>query len=194
MTPRRSVYLAGPEVFLPDAPSVMARKAALCAEFGFDALVPGDNDPAVSASPADGQGVSMAIYRANLELMTLADFGVFNLTPFRGPSADVGTAFELGLMTGLGKRVYGYTDVVADYADRVPTRSEVGLGGLLRDEQGWLVETFGRADNLMLDCALEASGAQILRNPTPPTQRLRDVTGLAACLAQARADLFASAA
>ena len=194
MTPRKTVYLAGPEVFLPDAPSVMARKAALCAEFGFDALVPGDNDPALPAAPADGLGASMAIYLANLELMSAADIGIFNLTPFRGVSADVGTAFELGLMTGLGKRVYGYTNLAGDYADRILSRPEPARGGVLRDDDGWLVEAFGRADNLMLDCALEASGSQILRHAAPAPLRARDITGLAACLAQARADLFASAA
>ena len=193
MSPRKSIYLAGPEVFLPDASTVIARKAALCRDFGFDALVPGDNDPA-AAGPDDQGGVSMAIYRANVRLMTVADVGIFNLTPFRGPSADAGTVFELGLMTGLGKRVYGYTDVDGDYADRVAAAAEAAPGAARRDLEGRLVETFGRADNLMIDCALEASGSLIVRHGAPQGQHLRDITGFAACLAQARADLMLWAA
>jgi nucleoside 2-deoxyribosyltransferase len=194
MTRRKSVYLAGPEVFLPDASSVVARKIALCAGFGFEALVPGDNDQAMTAARADGLSVSMAIYRANIALMTLADFGIFNLAPFRGPSADAGTVFELGFMTGLGKRAYGYTDVATDYADRLPSQPNTGPVVLTRDANGWLVERFGKADNLMIDCALEANGTSMVRHEAPAGLRLRDVTGFVACLAQARADLWLSAA
>jgi len=47
------------------------------------------------------------------------DFGVLNLTPFRGTSADVGTVFELGFLTGLGKSVFAYTNDIADLLYRL---------------------------------------------------------------------------
>ena len=39
---RPRVYLAGPEVFLPDAIAVGAEKCRLCAEYGFEGLFPLD--------------------------------------------------------------------------------------------------------------------------------------------------------
>src|SRR5512138_113602 len=41
MPPPR-IYLAGPEVFLPDALAVGARKAALCAQHGLEGVFPLD--------------------------------------------------------------------------------------------------------------------------------------------------------
>jgi nucleoside 2-deoxyribosyltransferase len=47
-----------------------------------------------------------------------ADFGIYNLTLFRGANADVGAAFELGLTVRYGKRVLGHTNVADDFLDR----------------------------------------------------------------------------
>jgi nucleoside 2-deoxyribosyltransferase len=41
MAPPR-IYLAGPEVFLPDALAVGAHKVAVCAEFGLQGVFPLD--------------------------------------------------------------------------------------------------------------------------------------------------------
>ncbi|MFC7552233.1 nucleoside 2-deoxyribosyltransferase [Pseudoroseomonas wenyumeiae] len=40
------------------------------------------------------------------------------MTPFRGPSADAGTVFELGFMRALGRPVFGYANAVANFRDR----------------------------------------------------------------------------
>ena len=61
---------------------------AICQEFGFEGLFPVDND-------FDAEADAAAIFRANCAQMKRADIGVFNLSPFRGPSADAGTVFEL---------------------------------------------------------------------------------------------------
>jgi nucleoside 2-deoxyribosyltransferase len=45
------VYLAGPEVFLPDAIAIGNKKKRLCTEFGFEGLFPFDNE--VAPSPSD---------------------------------------------------------------------------------------------------------------------------------------------
>jgi nucleoside 2-deoxyribosyltransferase len=83
------IYLAGPDVFLPDAIEVGRQKKAICQEFGFEGLFPADNDLGVEVDAA-------TIFRANCAQMKRADIGVFNLSPFRSPSADVGTVFESG--------------------------------------------------------------------------------------------------
>ena len=96
----KTIYLAGPEVFLPDALAVGTRKKALCEKYGFIGLFPFDNE--IKSAPP-GARTDALIYHANLAMMRAADIGIFNLTPFRGVSADTGTVFELGLMIGLGK-------------------------------------------------------------------------------------------
>ena len=91
------IYLAGPDVFLPDAIEIGRRKAAICARHGVRGLYPLDN--AVDLAAADA---SLAIFKGNEAMMDAADAIIANLTPFRGPSADAGTVYELGYMAGRG--------------------------------------------------------------------------------------------
>jgi nucleoside 2-deoxyribosyltransferase len=90
------LYLAGPDVFLREAVEIGRRKKALCRDNGHEGLFPLDND----VSPDD----AAAIFAANRGLMDRADAGLFNLSPFRGPSADAGTVFELGYMARKASR------------------------------------------------------------------------------------------
>ena len=151
------IYLAGPDVFLPDARQVGARKVAICAELGFEGLFPLDAD--VTPDPA-------AIFEGNRELMLSADVGLFNLTPFRGPSADAGTTLELGFMAALGKPLFGYSNTLAGYRERVATRLGVAShDDRLWDGDGLAVEDFGLRDNLMVDVAIEASGGAFVTRP-----------------------------
>jgi nucleoside 2-deoxyribosyltransferase len=170
---RPAIYLAGPDVFLPDAAEIGARKHALCARYGFAGLFPFDNQ----ALPGPGQ--DRAIYAANLAMIRAAAAGIFNLTPFRGPSADAGTVFELGLMAGLGKPVFGYTHDMRDLRARVP-RVGLGADGVWRDASGTSVEDFGNADNLMIDACLAAAGPGIVR--IDAGGRLEGMAGFEACL------------
>jgi nucleoside 2-deoxyribosyltransferase len=168
-------------VFLPDALELGARKKALCARYGFEGLYPLDD----IAAPASGD---LEIYRACVAMLRRADFGIAHLTPFRGPSADVGTVYELGVLIALGKTVFGYTNVAADLLDRVRqaeplTRDEAG--GAWRDRDGMTVEDFGNADNLMIDAGLAAQGFPIVRIDAPPAERYRDLTGFEICLQRA---------
>jgi nucleoside 2-deoxyribosyltransferase len=150
------IYLAGPDVFLADAKSVGLKKQEICREFGFEGLFPLDSDESVCANP-------VKIFRTNCSLMRQADIGVFNLTPFRGPSADPGTIFELGFLFAHGKPVYGYTSVATDYLQRVPVI--LSLSGEQkarpRDSNGYVVENFGLSDNLMIVQAIQDSGGVI---------------------------------
>ncbi len=115
MSPPR-IYLAGPEVFLPDALAVGAHKAALCAEHGLEGVFPLDAglDLAGLAKPEQARRISAA----NEGLMRSCAGLIANLTPFRGVSMDAGTAFEVGFMRALGRPVLGYTNVTADYRER----------------------------------------------------------------------------
>src|SRR3954447_12274211 len=135
------VYLAGPEVFFPDALQLGLRKKAICREHGFDALFPLDVLPeSTSTVPQD---LGLAIFAICIEMMDRCDLAIANMTPFRGISMDVGTAVEVGYMFARGKPVFGYTNHVDDYERRVT--SEV----LSHADE--LVEGFGLFDNLMCE-------------------------------------------
>ena len=93
-----NIYLAGPDVFLPDAVEMGRRKAEICARHGVTGRYPLDN--AIERAAAD---VSLQIFKANEAMMDACDAIIANLTPFRGPGADAGTVYELGYMADRGK-------------------------------------------------------------------------------------------
>jgi nucleoside 2-deoxyribosyltransferase len=185
---RPRVYLAGPEVFLPDAVAAGRRKQALCDAYGLVGLYPLDNDLA-----AAGAGIppDRAIFRLNLAMMRGADAGIFNLSPFRGPGADAGTVFELGLIHGLGKPVFGYTNAAGTLLDRVADAVRDPTTGIWRDAEGMVIEDFGNADNLMLDACLAEAGAPMIR--ATADRPLDDLAGFEACVRLAAARLGAGA-
>lgn len=176
----RQIYLAGPDVFLPDAIAIGERKKALCARYGFRGLFPFDNEV---GEPAPGERIDRAIYRENVAMIRRADAVIVNLTPFRGPSADVGSVFELGLAAGLGKVVCGYTNVASDLRHRIADASRDARGAW-RDPDGLAVEDFGNADNLMIDGCLAAAGYPLVRVDVGSGELLRDLRGFETCLKQ----------
>src|SRR5258708_4850120 len=80
------IYLAGPDVFLPDAIDIGRRKVAICAQHGLTGLYPLDNEVDRSAGE-----VPLNIFKGCEAMMDAADAIIANLTPFRGPGADPGT-------------------------------------------------------------------------------------------------------
>jgi len=150
---RLRIYLAGPEVFLPDALAAGAEKKRLCDEHGFEGVFPLDAEIEAASPRATG----IAISAANEALIRSCDLVIANMTPFRGPSADVGTAYEMGFARALGKPVLAYTESVESFAPR--TRAFLLERGALapdgeRETNGTSIEAFELADNLMLAGAL----------------------------------------
>lgn len=148
-----SIYLAGPDVFRQDAIEIGKAKKALCEQYGFIGHFPLDNSLDLAGLTTYQQG--LAIYQANIELMQKSDCIIANMTPFRGPGMDQGTAFEIGYMTSLNKPVFAYTLETRNYADRIQ-KDENGF-----DPAGLQVESFSMADNLMLIGAIEQTGGQL---------------------------------
>ena len=184
------VYLAGPDVFLPDAKIIGEHKKEICARFGLVGLFPLDND--IDEALADtGAPLSMRIFRGCTAMMEAADAVIAHLTPFRGPSADVGTVFELGYMAAHGKICTGYTNRRDSYADRIAragTRSVPGVapGGtelVSLDGEGHLIENFGLTDNLMIVHGLDAFGHPLLAPEAEPADIWRDLTLFEKCAA-----------
>jgi nucleoside 2-deoxyribosyltransferase len=172
------IYLAGPDVFLPDALEIGRRKAAICAGFGLIGLYPLDNTVDL-VSPA----ASLDIFRGNEAMMDSADAIIANLTPFRGPGADAGTVYELGYMAGRGKHCLGYSNDPSIYAERARRFTTVeARGGLLVDAEGVTVEDFGLPDNLMMIHALELHGAPLVTPRETPDDIWRDLAAFEACV------------
>ena len=143
------IYLAGPEVFLPDPASLGAAKKAICLRHGLTGIFPIDPPAPMPAGPADWRRIHAACEMH----MRGCDALLANLTPFRGAGADPGTAFELGYMRALGRPVFGYTHMPGDHRARVEASWD---GQAWRDAEGLEVEDFGLAENLMLEGAIAA--------------------------------------
>lgn len=183
MAKRPRIYLAGPEVFLPDALKVGAGKVALCARYGFEGVFPLDAslDLAGLAKPEQAR----AIFAANEALMRTCDALIANLTPFRGVSMDSGTAFEVGFMRALGRPVLGYTCVMADYRARAEDYRTRALQHPEADAPDVEIEDFGCAENLMIEAAVLACGGSVVRCEVHRGKEMRDFSGLGQCLEHA---------
>jgi nucleoside 2-deoxyribosyltransferase len=179
------VYLAGPDVFLPDALQVGRQKIDICRRYGLIGLYPLDN--AVDRVAHDA---SLQIFKANEAMMDRADAIIANLTPFRGPGTDAGTAYELGYMAARGKFCLGYSNDPEVYADRVRRFTEVTeQGGHLTDAHGLTVEDFGHSDNLMMIHALDRYGAPLVLPRQKPADIWHELTAFEVCVRLAAARL-----
>lgn len=137
-----SVYLAGFDVFHPDALERGAYLKQLCAEHGLRGLYPLDAQvPATAAQPAHW------ICDANLQALRSADAVLANLGCFRGAEPDSGTVFEVGFACALGKPVWAY------FPEQQPLIEQIRHDSQGRCADGFQVEDFGLPRNLMLACS-----------------------------------------
>jgi nucleoside 2-deoxyribosyltransferase len=159
------VYLAGPDVFMPDPVLWLDRKKAICAAFGLQGIAPLDSligEPADWAELPDWRRIALR----NEAHIRGSDALIANLTPFRGPSADAGTIYELGYARGLGRKLFGYATVAVPFLDRTLAHlNETARqlpDGSWRDPDDMLIEQFGLFDNLMIEGGIHGSGGALL--------------------------------
>jgi nucleoside 2-deoxyribosyltransferase len=144
--PLPSAYLAGPDVFFPNAKEEGKRKCEILLSHGIEGLFPLDNEI------AEGEEMARRIFEANVALIKRSDIVLANIVPFRGPSLDPGTAWEIGCAYALGIPVICYGSTTT-YLERC---RELGLESVSAgfDSQGMLIEDFGEQENLMISrCA-----------------------------------------
>jgi len=177
--PLKTIYLAGPDIFRPDCVEIGKAKHAICAEYGFIGSYPLDNSVELDflesikdiKNPTEEQlrsqtaNVAMCIYAENEQKMKELDTTIANVSPFRGPSMDIGTSFELGFMKALGKPIFCYTNTCQHFMMR--TRKFCNNGEynteVQVDENKNRFEEFITVDNLMIDASvIDSSGMKIV--------------------------------
>jgi len=181
---RPIVYLAGPDVFLPQAGAWAETRKAICLSYGLFAVTPFDPPP---VTPPGWEALPewQRIFLANEAHIRSADALIANLTPFRGPSADPGTVYEVGLARGLGRPVFGYSTAADGFTDRStavwgPTHRDAN--GIWRDRDGLSVEDFDLFDNLMIVGGL---AVPLIAASVPEDERWSDLTAFERCASAA---------
>lgn len=162
------VYLAGPDVFLPGPHERGETLKRALADFGLIGVFPLDPPPA-PPDPALPEGLRIAA--TNEAHIASCDALIANLTPFRGPSADPGTVFELGYARARGLRLWGWSNVATPFA----TRTRAWAGGGARDREGMAIEDECPVDNLMIEGAILAAGGRVEVEDVAPARRWSDL-------------------
>jgi len=182
------IYLAGPEVFLINAKEVGEQKKALCRKYGFEGVFPIDVE--VDTKAKQPREVGLCISNINEVLIKSCQVVIANITPFRGPSADVGTVYEMGYAHGLGKRVFAYTNMAASFTERTVKALnggvKRGVDGRLRDAQGMFIEENNLVDNLMIDGCINANSTCLVVEEAPEGQLFTYLGGFEKCLIAAK--------
>ena len=169
-------YLAGPDVFFPNAHEIGRQKIeylhtlGIVGHFPLDTGVPGDllKDPAQAIRFIGDANEKMM---RNCCLDGRIGLILANMSPFHGPSMDVGTAFEVGFMSALSYKnnviIIGYTSDKRNFEDRVVEEIYGGWSnithknGIPHGPDGTMIEAFGGADNLMITNAILRTGGEI---------------------------------
>jgi nucleoside 2-deoxyribosyltransferase len=146
-------YLAGPDVFLPQARDHARRKIEICARHGIIGRTPLNDDLERLPGMADA-AFAFAIFRKDIAMMEECDIIIANLTPFRGASADSGTLIEVGWFLGRGRPIFGYSNSATPFA----CRTKAHVTALPDTRPGVVVESFGLPDNLMIPGAVLHGG------------------------------------
>jgi nucleoside 2-deoxyribosyltransferase len=191
--PQKSVYLAGPEVFLANAREILDIKIALTREAGLIPIAPGDLEHPTTDTAWE---LGLAIAEIDEQLMNSADAILANLTPFRGIAADPGTCFELGYMCAKGRPAFAYTNVRASHGERTRAYYDAQVirdaEGIERGPDGLMIEDMGFVDNLMLHGGVVNRGGVVVVGDAAENELYTDMTAFKEVLEIAAQKLGAS--
>ena len=106
------VYVAGPDVFLPNYNDIMITQWEIVKKFNLDNKIelvfPVESEVNLDEIKSLYKK-GLAIRDGNKNLIKSCDCVIANLSPFRSLEPDVGTSFEVGFASALEKSVYVYT-------------------------------------------------------------------------------------
>jgi nucleoside 2-deoxyribosyltransferase len=154
------IYLAGPEVFLKDAIEIGEKKKKICKDYGFEGIFPIDVE--INLDGLSGSEAAFKISESNMALIRECDIIVANIMPFRGIHMDVGTAFEIGYGTALGKRIYCYSENTELLHSRGCDLDGAYSDDKLRDLEGFAFEDWGLHENLMIEGAINFTSGDFI--------------------------------
>jgi nucleoside 2-deoxyribosyltransferase len=159
------------------------KKKSLSAEFGIEGVFPLDADLNLSELSKIEQGY--LISKESEELIRTCQLVIANLTPFRGPSADVGTVYEVGFARALGLPIFGYTNISTLFKDR--TIEFLGQNiqktrNVITDAMNMHIESFDLHDNLMIDGGIRHSGGIFCATDSPQENLFADLSAFKECL------------
>lgn len=170
-----NAYLAGPDVFFPNAVQIGEKKKDFLSKLGIKGHFPLDNiipSEVFSHPKLAAKMIADANEKIMDDICSGNNFGIIfvNMKPFHGPSMDCGTAFETGCMSALSKQksvlIIGYTSDERLFEERViqdiyKDSGIIQVGGIKYGPDGNMIEEFGLADNLMITSAIERTGGKI---------------------------------
>lgn len=171
------VYLAGPEVFLPNAGEILAAKVELTKAAGFIPVSPGDMVLPHTESRSEK---GFAISKFHEDQMRGSDMIIANLTPFRGLGADTGTCFELGFMCALEKPAFAYTNEARNHFQRHYDFYDGNIS--FEDDErprapdNMSVEDFDMIDNVMMPGGVENRNGVVVVGNAAPDELMTDLT------------------
>lgn len=175
----QTLYLAGPDLWYPDADAHLDRQRQIAELNGFAVLEP-------TTLPAEvrdaGELAARATYAERISRLRRADAGIVNLTPFRGPAADAATTFEMGFLAGLGKPLFGWINLGEETEAEYRERVEAWMGarpdeaGVWRDGEDCEIEDLGLPEATMLWAELRRLFVIVTDDP------MHDLTGYEMCL------------
>jgi|JI8StandDraft_1071087.scaffolds.fasta_scaffold79840_1 nucleoside 2-deoxyribosyltransferase len=163
---QKKIYIAGPEVFLPNAIDIFLKLKELCTQYNFIGLSPFDSVIEISNLVENTSlDTARSIFIGNANLILNSDIVIANCNSFRGPLVDDGTSWEIGYAYGLGKKLVGYINnknpLVENVKNRITTIPHPS--GFSIDMDGYLVnENFGNSINLMLEFSIEKMGGKLI--------------------------------
>ena len=170
-------------MFLRDAVRHGEKKKALCGQCGLEGVHPLDAGFSADGPPRE---TAFLISKANEELIRSCAAMIANMTPFRGVSADVGTAYEMGFGRALGLVVFAYTNVSVAFTQRTAltlgARTVQDEQGRRRDSHDMAVEEWGLMDNLMLEGGVYASGGKLVVDDAPAGEEFTYLGGFEKCV------------
>lgn len=144
------IYIAGPDVFRPDALPFFQDVRDHAAQHDLVCLIPIDAE--IEAKASSPEAVSAKIFHSNCDMIRNADMVLANMAPFRGLEPDSGTLFEVGMAYALEKPVILYdVDANLTMLDRIFRAGQLAHfgNGHPVDVHGVMIENFGLPFNLM---------------------------------------------
>jgi nucleoside 2-deoxyribosyltransferase len=99
---------------------------------------------------------------------------IVNMTPFRAPSADVGSAYEMGFIRALGRPIFAYSNDERPFLDRVIAfcggTASPSSAGKHEDPDGVDIESFAC---MTITCSPAASSSPVgASSPRRPERKV----------------------